>query len=600
MRRNLQLIIPLTTFAILTLIYLVLTAQHLFFVVQSQDYFVYDWTHVARLSEQPGWVVPYVGSFLTQFAYHPLLGISLFTLLLTLLSWFTKWALRLPHHLSSLAIVPSVLVVAFVVGWDYGLFATRHYGNLFSPIVGLMVSVGIASVALRLPQLWMRYVWAAIVVICLYPWLGFYALLGILTATIADAWHQKLYALSVVAAVAIVPYVESRMFFVEFNSRYAWQAALPFMDYYKTPETWMPLYIAFVFVALIPLLSDLFAKVSERILLFASALVAAAAIAWVPLHRTTDSNFNTLLAVEHAYVVGEDHRVLDLCAAQEHPIRSLIMYRNIELWKRGELLDKMFQYSWVSDTIQSRNLRHNTYITGARVFQKYTFWNFSYRWAMERTVMYNPSYSDMQIMASDITYNQEHDLADKYLSQLENTLYYKDWAHSRRLMLEGDRLNTDSVTILHRQIVLVPHGAIDNTEYCEYMLLKYFTNLYALSPKRAELCLAASMILVKEDEFWQVCLAEVKADPTITLPRHVQEAALLFALKKQNPALLAQIKLMVGPQGSVCQQFERNQDLINRLLTHPLEGDAATLATLCPGTYWNYYFNDARHGTIFD
>lgn len=600
MKRTLQLIIPLAAFAILTFAYLALTAQDLFFVVQANDYFVYDWTHVARISEQPGWLVPYAGSFLTQFAYHPLQGIALLTLLLTLLAWLMKWALRLPRHLTALALLPSVLVVAFVMGWDYGVFGTRHYGNLFSPTVGLMVSTLIAAISIRLPKRWMQYVWAAVVIVGTYPWLGFYALLGILTGTIINMRHNKLYTLLVAAGVAVVPYVEAHTFFVEFNSRYAWQAALPFMDYYKTTGTWMPLYAAFALFALMHPLANLLNKTGERLSAVAAVVLAVAAVCVVPLHRFTDSNFSTLIAVEHAYGVGEDDRVLDLCTKQEQPIRSIIMYRNIELWKRGELLDKMFQYSWVADTVHSRNLRHNTYITGARVFQQYTFWNFSYRWAMERTVMFNPSYTDMQIMAKDIVYNHEPDLADKYLSQLENTLYYKDWARSQRRLLDADALKADSIAMLHRKIVLVPHGAIDNTEFCEYLLLKYFTNLFALTPERAELSLAASLVMEKEDEFWQVCLAEVKANPDIILPRHVQEAALLFALKKQNPALLSQIKLMVGPQGAVCQQFERNQDLLTRLLAQPNEADAATLATLCPGTYWNYFFNDSRRGTIFD
>ena len=410
----------------------------------------------------------------------------------------------------------------------------------------------------------------------------------------------QIFVILVLAAVAVCPYVEAHTFFVEFNSRYAWQAGLPFMDYFHTPQIWIPLYASFVILLLLPPVVQLLGKMSERLSMAVSIAAAASAICVVPLHRYQDSNFSTLLAVEHAYGVGEDDKVLELCAAQERPIRSVIMYRNIELWKRGELLDRMFKYSWVSDTIHSDNLRLNTYITGARVFQQYTFWNFSYRWAMERTVMYNPSYVDMQIMARDIVYNHEPDLADKYLSQLEHTLYYKEWAHSQRRLLDASVLNADSINILHRKIVLVPHGAIDNTEYCEYLLLKYFNNLYALTPERAELSLAAALVMEKEDEFWQVCLAEVKANPGNPLPQHVQEAALLFALKKQNPNLLAQIKLMVGPEGEVCKKFERNQDLLGRLLTQPYEGDANTLAALCPGTYWNYFFNDARHGTVFD
>lgn len=597
-KQYLQQIIPLVVFAVLAFAYLAITAQDLFYVVQSQDFFVYDSHFFDRVATYPGWVAPYVGSFLTQFAFHPLAGIGLFVLLLTALAWIAQAVWRVPRQLSALTLVPSVLVVAFVVGWDYGLFGTRHYGNLFSPIVGMMLATLLTAVSVRLKNRWIRYAWSMAVLVLLYPFLGFYALMATVMPLMLRL--DKLIILLTLVPMAFVPYIEAQWLFPNFNSHFCMIAGLPFKDYFKTQLTWMPLYVAFAFSLMLPLLARAAGKMKPRMATVISCAVAAAAVALVPMLRFNDSNFKTLLAVEHAYGTGEDNRVLELCTTQQQPIRSIVMYRNIELWKRGELLDKMFQYSWDTDTVKSVNLRMNTYITGAKVFQHYTFWNFSYRWAMERMVMYKPSYADIQIMARNVLYNHETELADKYLSMLDNTLYYKDWAHTQRRLLSPETLRADSAYMMHRQIVLVPQGAIDNTEYCEYLLLKYFTNLYALTPKRAELCLAACMIMHKENEFWQIVLAQEKANPGMTLPRHVQEAALLYALKKNNASLMAQIKLMVGPQGAVCQQFERNQDLLARLLTAPTMIDVNTLAALCPGTYWNYYFNDSRKGVVFD
>lgn len=169
-----------------------------------------------------------------------------------------------------------------------------------------------------------------------------------------------------------------------------------------------------------------------------------------------------------------------------------------------------------------------------------------------------------------------------------------------RRLLDPKVLQEDSLYKLHRQIVAAPKGAIDNNDYCEYLLLQHFTNLSVNTETRVELSMAACLVTGKEDEFWKLCLADVHAHPDKVLPRHVQEAALLFALKRQNPQLMVQIMKMVGEQGSVCQQFVRNQDLLNRLLTQPMAGDANTLADLCPGTYWNYYFNDARATIVYD
>ena len=600
--------ISLVAFAIITFAYLAVTAQDLFYVAQAQDLFVYDHTHFDLISEQPGWLAAYVGSFLTQFAYYPLLGITLFVALLTLLVGLVSWAFRLPSHLSPLALVPSVLVVMFVMGWDYGIFSSRHYGNLFSPIVGLMCSMLLIGLLNLLKKIWLRCGCALIAFALLYPVLGVYAFLA---AVIGPAYPmlmegegefmlRRLYAGIMLFLFVMVMVIEVRRLFPSFNDHFTVMAGLPYMDYFRTRGTWMPIYIIGAFLFFLPVIKDLLNKLSPRVATIISGIVALAAVIIVPIHRFNDSNFSTLLAVEHAYGVGEDEKVLELCVQQEKPIRSLILYRNIELWKRGQLLDKMFQYTWLSDTIHSQNERMNTHIVGARVYQQYTFWNFSYRWAVERMVKNKPSYTDLQIMAHDVVYNHEPELADKYLSKLESTLFYKDWANQTRRLLDVSVLHKDSVWLLHNQICVVPQGAIDNTEFCEYMLMKHFTNLYVNTEKRAEQSLAAAMVMGNEDVFWQLCLATYRAHSDQALPRHVQEAALLFAYKRQNQNLFQQIQLMVGKDGSVCQQFLRNQDLFARLLSQPNQADMTTLATLCPGTYWNYYLNESHSMIVYD
>ena len=132
-------------------------------------------------------------------------------------------------------------------------------------------------------------------------------------------------------------------------------AGLPYMDFFKTQEIWIPVYITGAFLFLLPVIVELFGKSNPRVAYIISGIVALAAVVMVPIRSFNDSNFRTLVAVEHAYGVGEDDKVLELCVNQEKPIRSIILYRNIELWKRGQLLDKMFQYTWSSDTIHSPN-----------------------------------------------------------------------------------------------------------------------------------------------------------------------------------------------------------------------------------------------------
>ena len=604
MRKQIYGYLPFIVFAVLAFVCLAVTSQDLFYVAQSQDLFVYDVFHFDKIAQTPGFVVQYVGSFLTQFAYYPMLGISVFVTLLVVLAMLTAWAFKLPRRTWSFALIPCLLIILYLLRWDYGVFSMRQYGNLFSPVMGLLLQVAWVGLYVRAKNRVVRYVWSGVTIVLLYPLLGCYALMGAVEALLMDVFVLKrmdwIQVAVVIVLIVFVPVIEVRMFFDNFNTRYLLVAGLPCLDFYSDPTQTLPLYLSLAFVLLLSVCGCWLGAVGERTAYVLSATCAVAAAACVPVFANKDSNFHTLIAVEHAYDIGDTDKVLELCVAQERPIRPIIMYRNIELYRRGELLDKMFQYTWQSDTICTRNERMATMMVAPRVCEQYTFWNFSYRWAMERYVKYKPTYVDTRIMTKDCIYNGETEVADRYLSKLDNTLFYKDWAERQRRLLNPKTLREDSVYKLHTQLVVVPHGALDNTPSCEYMLLKHFCKLFVNTQERAEMSIAAALVTFNEDVFWKMTLAKVKANPDVTLPRHVQEAALLFVLKRNNPILMEQIRLMVGADGQVCQQFERNMDLLTRLCTQPTQTDAETLRTLCPGTYWSYYFNDGRQPMLFD
>ena len=604
MKKLLSVIVPLSVFAIAAFIYLAMTAQHLFYVVQMNDLFLFDTDFFAKMTEQPGFLLPYLGSFCTQFSFYPLLGIGLFVLLLTLQGWLAKGALQLSDNLTAFALIPSLLIVMYVMGWDYGLFAMRHYGNLFSPIIGFIFAFLMTGCYNRLPKLWMKYIGIAIMIIAGYALIGTYSFVALVASLICDLLIKRnrnwiSLAIAVILSVA-VPFIFARLFFIRFNTEYLYMAGLPYFDFQKDSYILNPLYAALIVGAILPLVSLLLDEKKWRLGIYVSSLAALAVMVLIPLNSNKDSNFNTLLEVEHAYETGNDDQVLELCAKETRPIRSIMMYRNIELFRQGKLLDHMFNFSWVSDTLHSNNLKNNTFLTGPRVFMAYTFFNFSYRWSMESNVKYKPSYYLTKMLAKASVYNKELPLAERYLSRLDKTLFYKDWSDEERKLYDENVLKEDSLYKLHPQLMMAPEGTLDNTEVCEYMLMKHFLNLQVDSPFRHQLSLASAMILADQDAFWKLTLSLFMQDQTKPLPKHVQEAAMLFAYMKQNKDLMNQIEIMVGRDGAVAQQWQRNADLITRLLTQPTENDKQLINNLCPGTYWNYYFNDARKPVMYD
>lgn len=604
MKKLLSVIVPLLVFASAAFIYLAMFAQHLFYVVQMNDLFLFDADFLMKTAQQPGFLLPYLGSFLTQFAFYPLVGIGLFVLLLTLQGWLAKWAFQLPENIMSLALIPSLLLVMYVMGWDYGLFGMRHYGNLFSPIVGCTLAFLFVGCYNRLSKSWTKYLWIAITLIAGYALIGAYAIMALVELLICDFFVKRdrnwiALIIGLVLAIA-VPFIYARLIFIRFNPEYLYMAGLPYFDFQVEPKVLYPLYASLILCLLMPFFALLLSEKRWRQGIYISVLAALAVIAFIPQKSYNDSNFRTLLEIEHAYETGHDDEVLDLCARETCPIRTIIMYRNIELFRRGQLLDRMFCYSWASDTIASNNFKNNTFLSASRVFMNYTFFNFSYRWSMERTVKYKPSFYDTKMLAMASVYNREIPLSEKYLSRLDKTLFYKDWASEERKLYDENAIKEDSLYKHHPQLMMAPHGALDNTEVCEYMLMKHYLNLEVNSPLRHQLSLASAMVLADQDAFWKLTLSLYMKDQTKPLPKHVQEAAMLFAYMKQNKELMKQIEIMVGREGSVAQQWQRNADLITRILIQPTDADIKTLGSLCPGTYWYYYFNDARKSVMYD
>ena len=176
MKRLLFNILAFIVFAIAAFVYMAIRYQDLMYVVQMQDMFRFDGSYFLQMIIEPGFMLRYVGSFLGQFAFHPMLGILLFVALLILFAWLLKWGFKISAEATSIALIPSLLIMMYVSGWDYNVFAMRHYGNLFSPMVGCLTMASLAAWYVRIGCKWMRYVWTILVIAIGYPLVGIYAL----------------------------------------------------------------------------------------------------------------------------------------------------------------------------------------------------------------------------------------------------------------------------------------------------------------------------------------------------------------------------------------------------------------------------------------
>ena len=135
------------------------------------------------MMQYPGGAVSWCATYLTQYFYHPWLGVgilcSLWLVICLLLAW--SYRLRGPWLLLTL-LVPLALMACFVQT-GYWIYYQKLQGHLFVPTVGVLFATLCLAVQRLLDShlparfvLWSRLIWMALVCILGYPFFGAWAL----------------------------------------------------------------------------------------------------------------------------------------------------------------------------------------------------------------------------------------------------------------------------------------------------------------------------------------------------------------------------------------------------------------------------------------
>lgn len=163
-----------------------------------------------------------------------------------------------------------------------------------------------------------------------------------------------------------------------------------------------------------------------------------------PFHAMAgDDNYHRELRMMHAAEKSrwaEVVKVYDM--AEENPTRTMWLIKNIALFNRDRLhLDLLsskteIQTPAISDSIF---VPHSLSIAPL-MYYLHGCIGFSYRWAMENNVEFGISMQRLRVMARCALVKGEWELADKYLTHLENTTFQSKWAREQRKFLGNPAL----------------------------------------------------------------------------------------------------------------------------------------------------------------
>ena len=306
-----------------------------------------------------------------------------------------------------------------------------------------------------------------------------------------------------------------------------------------------------------------------------------------------DRNFRHELKMYRALDNFEFEEVLrEMESSTEAPTNLMVLYKNIALMHTGRITD-MFRtnncgvHPLTGDTLQL----HTSLLGGPLIYYQFGQINNAYRWAMENSVMYGQSFRNLKLLTRCAIFNQDFDVAKKYIALLKASLYYRDWAKEREAWMQNSTRFIQSkefqtiAPLLNDDI-----NMLDNDEgLCEKYLLDHFSDLrYATTPLLEDVILCLSLWTEDAYSFCIHFYDYVQRHPNQPIPTLYQEGALLYGNAEASPITIDRFKF----DTTVSDKYNRFAEDYNQLTQQGLETAeiGKRMKPLYGDTYWWYYY----------
>ncbi len=300
------------------------------------------------------------------------------------------------------------------------------------------------------------------------------------------------------------------------------------------------------------------------------------------MYKAVDENrWNDVLA-EAPKQENKDHK---------HPTNLMVMFKNLALLNTDQLLEKAFDYDNCGTAPQtSDDLKVKLFVqAGPMLYYHYGLVNYAYRWSIENSVKYNFSVNSLKMLVRCAIYNQEFDVAMKYISILKSTTFYKDWAKKQEAMIRDSRLFMESEDYQRISVLQTKGNELDDdlSNISKY-ILDHFSNYNSSTYPFEDLSIVSSLLLQREDEFmihFYNYIQNHSEDPT---PKIMQEAAYFIGPTEMSP-----VDVSLFPFDMNIKDAFANFNEEYRVRSAQGEADSNIAKSLLPmygNTYWWYYF----------
>jgi len=548
-------------------VYILYINQEVLYTAHDRSEFIYGTPFFHTMLSKPFGLMRYVGAWLTQLFCQPAIGAGVLMAIWALILLVGIKAFRLQGSASALMLLPVACLLTSIVDLGYWVYVSTIRGYWFSQSVAYLVMLLLLWAARCTPRKW-HLAWYLLGV-CVYPVLGWYALLFVLCLALSEklAWPEYLGFVLLLFTAAIW----HTQYYSYLKTDDVVMAGLPrfITPSDNTPHLSYPFWMLGAVSVLIPLCGKYLSR------WFVPVLCAAAGILFTSSLMYHDQNYiDEMRMVRYA---DDDNwqAVLQMVEENPKPTTTMVMLKNVALMNEGGLLDRSFKIGNICYPINNPDTIHVSFldIASPLVYYNYGMMNEAIRLNYEMAIQggFSPFY--LKMLARCALAKGDRELTERYTTLLHHLPFYSDWqpAPVNEKVKTLQNSFPDEIT------------GVENSD-------RYVVNSISLwydsdSKVASEQALLYAMIRSDSQRFWPALRNYVKLHMNEEFPVHAQEAYILFIDKAPEEK-----RMMLPVKQAVYERYKKfwstieNQSKLNLSLGKIAEN----MREEWDDTYWYY------------
>lgn len=562
------LYVSLLTFLVFAL-YILYINKEVLYTAQERSEFLIGTPFFSDLLSKPFGLMQYVGAWLAQYLFDPVVGGGILLAIWVLSFFFGVKAFRLQGSAMALMLLPIACLLTSIVDLGYWIYIFRIKGYWFSQSVGFLIMLILLWGARCTPRKW-HLVWY-VLAICTYPVLGWFALLLVICLAFTEkpSWRELL-------GMVLLLFTANIWKALLYSDQSLDSMMLAGLPIFETPTNKSE-YLTYPFCVLgvVSILIALLSRYLNKWFVPVLCVIAGIVFTWSFMFQ--DKNYIEEMRMVRSAEADDWEEVLDLYGETSKPTTSMVFLKNVALMNEGGLLERSFKMKGNNGTpiYNPDSLRVSFLQVAAPVaYYNYGLMNDGFRLAFECAVQtgFSPFY--LKMLTRCALANGEKALVDRYITLLHGHPYYEDWqpAPVTDKIHELQQSYPDEIT------------GIENSD--SYLVNSIYLWNEADSRVASEQALFYSMMRRDAPSFWKSLRKFIKMHQNEEFPMHAQEAYILYIDRFPEEK-----KMMVPVSQDIYERYKLFWEKLGNLMNSGMEQKniPEKMNAEFGDTYWFYY-----------